>query len=78
MAPWKEPKPAFLMLRLAEDIISARDSPTTAAPGIARSIIRFVVNVIPDSDGTTDTLETIRDEHLERARTVHSGTGAYP
>ncbi|MEV6477865.1 hypothetical protein [Streptomyces sp. NPDC051657] len=26
----------------------ARDSPVTTAPGIARSIIRFTVNVIPD------------------------------
>lgn len=36
----------------------ARDSPSTAAPGIARSIIRFTVNVIQDPDhaDTADTL----------------------
>lgn len=83
------PEPAFVLLRLAEDIIwpvtavdggstpcadsfaldevgcvllSAlrgwtQDSPTTAAPGIARSIIRFTANVIPDPDhaNTADT-----------------------
>ncbi|MGW9080497.1 hypothetical protein [Streptomyces kronopolitis] len=44
----------------------ARDSPTTAVPGIARSIIRFVVSVIPDPDheDTADTLEALRDARL--------------
>ncbi|UZK58287.1 hypothetical protein NEH16_33160 [Streptomyces drozdowiczii] len=51
--------------------------PTTAVLGIARSIIRFVENVIPDPDDHGDTratLETMRDEHLEWARTVQSMT----
>ncbi|WP_393052970.1 hypothetical protein [Streptomyces sp. LN549] len=53
-----------------------RDSPTTAVLSIARSIIRFVENVIPDPDSHKDTaatLETMRDEHLEWAthRAVH-------
>ncbi|WP_393052984.1 hypothetical protein [Streptomyces sp. LN549] len=54
-----------------------RDSPTTAVLSIARSIIRFVENVIPDPDSHKDTaatLETMRDEHLEWARTVQSMT----
>ncbi|WP_412074653.1 hypothetical protein ACLF6K_00270 [Streptomyces xanthophaeus] len=54
-----------------------RDSPTTAVLGIARSIIRFVENVIPDPDDHGDTratLETMRDEHLEWARAVQSMT----
>lgn len=54
-----------------------RDSPTTAVLGIARTIIRFVENVIPDPDDHGDThatLETMRDEHLEWARTVQSMT----
>ncbi|MEV5177931.1 hypothetical protein AB0L10_44635 [Streptomyces flaveolus] len=35
--------------------------PTTAVPGIARSIIRFTANVIPDPDhpDTADTLEAM-------------------
>jgi hypothetical protein len=51
----------------------ARDSPTTATPGIARSIIRFTVNVIPDPDDedTADTLETMRAEHLAMAAAFH-------
>ncbi|MEU9064955.1 hypothetical protein AB0D13_40545 [Streptomyces sp. NPDC048430] len=91
-----DPHLAFVLLRLAEDIVGpatavdaeaelsadsfaldevgcallsalrdwARDSPTTAVPGIARSIIRFTVNVIPDPDhaDTADTLEAMRDE----------------
>ncbi|MFD7674916.1 hypothetical protein [Streptomyces anulatus] len=85
-----DPELAFVLLRLAEDIIWpvtavdeestdpcadsfaldkvgcallsalrdwARDSPTTAAPGIARSIIRFTVNVIPDPEHP-DTADT--------------------
>ncbi|MCX4444821.1 hypothetical protein [Streptomyces sp. NBC_01789] len=104
------PELAFVLLRLAEDIIWpatavdrettdpcgdsfaldevgcvllsalrdwARDSPTTAVLGIARSIIRFVENVIPDPDDHGDnraTLETMRDEHLEWARAVQSMT----
>jgi hypothetical protein len=57
----------------------ARDSPTTAAPGIARSIIRFTVNVIPDTDhaDTVDTLEKMRDERLVLAHAVHSVPGAH-
>ncbi|MCX4966960.1 IS3 family transposase [Streptomyces sp. NBC_00654] len=54
-----------------------RDSPTTAMVGIARSIIRFVEIVIPDPDDHGDTRatpETMRDEHLEWARTVQSMT----
>ncbi|MFE1579269.1 hypothetical protein [Streptomyces fradiae] len=98
------PELAFVLLRLAEDIIWpvtamdgeaadlcadsivldevgcvllsalrdwARDSATTAVPGIARSIIRFVENVIPDPDDHGDTratLEAMRDEHLARVR----------
>ncbi|MFH8985616.1 hypothetical protein [Streptomyces varsoviensis] len=55
----------------------ARDSPTTAAPGIARSIIRFTADVIPAPDhaDTSDTLETMRDEHVERAHAAHSAAG---
>ncbi|WP_406415204.1 hypothetical protein OH809_43665 [Streptomyces sp. NBC_00873] len=47
----------------------ARDSPATAALGIARSIIRFTANVIPDPDDadTAGTLETMRDERLAMA-----------
>ncbi|WP_326621881.1 hypothetical protein OHA57_39950 (plasmid) [Streptomyces anulatus] len=98
-----DPELAFVLLRLAEDIIWpvtavdeettdpcadsfaldevgcvllsalrdwARDSHTTAAPGIARSIIRFVENVVPDPDHhgyTHATLETMRNEHLAHA-----------
>ncbi|SEB32142.1 hypothetical protein SAMN04490357_0257 [Streptomyces misionensis] len=57
----------------------ARDSPTTAVLGIARSIIRFTVNVIPDPDhpDTADTLEAMRDEHLVLAHAFHSAPGAH-
>ncbi|WP_198544740.1 hypothetical protein, partial [Streptomyces sp. Root1295] len=51
----------------------ARDSPTTAVPGIARSIIRFVENVVPDPDDHGDTratLKAMRDEHLALAHAV--------
>ncbi|MBT2530515.1 hypothetical protein J7E91_35535 [Streptomyces sp. ISL-99] len=106
-----DPELAFLLLRLAEDIIFpatavsddddpcsdsfaldevgcillsalrdwAQGSPTTATLGIARTIIRFTVDVIPDPDDedTATTLETMRDEHLERARTMHSRAGAH-
>lgn len=106
-----DPGLAFVLLRLAEDIVWpvtavhgeaelcadsfaldevgcallsalrdwARDSPTTAALGIARSIIRFTVNVIPDPDhpDTADTLEAMRDEHLVLAHAVHSAPGAH-
>lgn len=103
------PELAFLLLRLAENIVFpvtgvlgdgephadsfaldevgciflsalrdwTRDSPTTAVLGIARSIIRFVENVIPDPDDHGDTratLETMRDEQLKWARTVQSMT----
>ncbi|MFB8126076.1 hypothetical protein ACFVG1_35330 [Streptomyces bacillaris] len=107
------PELAFVLLRLAEDIIWpvtavdgeaadlcadsfvldevgcvllsalrdwARDSPTTAVLGIARSIIRFVENVIPDPDDHGDTcatLEAMRDEHLALAHAVHSAPGAH-
>ncbi|MFJ1751205.1 hypothetical protein ACIOJD_33995 [Streptomyces sp. NPDC088116] len=106
-----DPGLAFVLLRLAEDIVWpatavdgeaelsadsfaldevgcvllsalrdwARDSPTTAVPGIARSIIRFTVNVIPDPDhaDTADTLEAMRDEHLVLAHAVHPVPGAH-
>ncbi|WP_217211918.1 hypothetical protein [Streptomyces sp. AC550_RSS872] len=106
-----DPELAFVMLRLAEDIVWpvtavdgetdpcadsfaldevgcvllsalrdwARDSPATAVPGIARSIIRFTVNVIPDPDhaDTADTLEAMRDERLVLAHAVHSAPGAH-
>jgi hypothetical protein len=51
----------------------ARDSPTTAALDIARSVIRFTVDVIPDPDDedTANTLETMRDEHLVLATAFH-------
>ncbi|CAL9278762.1 hypothetical protein [Streptomyces sp. SudanB91_2054] len=57
----------------------ARDSPTTAVPGIARSIIRFVVSVIPDPDheDTADTLEVLRDARLSVAHAVHSVPDAH-
>lgn len=107
------PELAFILLRLAEDIIwpptavdgeaadlcadsfvldelgcvllSAlrdwtRDSPTTAVLGIARSIIRFVENVIPNPDDHGDTcatLEAMRDEHLALAQAVHSAPGTH-
>ncbi|MFI9060135.1 hypothetical protein ACIGXQ_37400 [Streptomyces anulatus] len=51
----------------------AGDSPTTAVPGIARTIIRFVENVVPDPENHGDTratLETMRDEHLAPAHPV--------
>ncbi|GGS83413.1 hypothetical protein [Streptomyces badius] len=56
-----------------------RDSPTTAVPGIARAIIRFTVDIIPgpDNEDTATTLETMRDEHRERARMVHPTVGAH-
>ncbi|MEU1940473.1 hypothetical protein ACH49O_41415 [Streptomyces coeruleorubidus] len=106
-----DPELAFVLLRLAEDIVWpvtavdgeadpcadafaldevgcvllsalrdwARDSPTTAAPGIARSIIRFMVSVLPDTDhaDTADTLEAMRDERLVLAHAVHSVPGAH-
>ncbi|WP_435271325.1 hypothetical protein [Streptomyces sp. 1222.5] len=107
-----DPGLAFVLLRLAEDIIWpatavdgeaelsadsfaldevgcallsalrdwARDSPTTAVPGIARSIIRFVENVIPDPDDHGDTRATLaamRDEHLALAHAMHSAPGAH-
>ncbi|MEV7082443.1 hypothetical protein AB0N88_28525 [Streptomyces sp. NPDC093516] len=107
-----DPELAFVLLRLAEDIIWpvtavdgettdpcadsfaldevgcvllsalrdwARDSPTTAAPGIARSIIRFTASVIPDPDhpDTADTLEAMRDQHLVLTHAVHSAPGAH-
>ncbi|MEW2373371.1 hypothetical protein AB0940_28960 [Streptomyces sp. NPDC006656] len=49
-------------------------------PGIARSIIRFVENVIPDPDDHGDTratLEAMRDEHLALANAVNSTPGAH-
>ncbi|MGW0118044.1 hypothetical protein [Streptomyces sp. NPDC003327] len=58
----------------------ARDSATTAVRGIARSIIRFVENVIPDLDDHGDTcatLEVMRGEHLALAHAVHSAPGAH-
>lgn len=56
-----------------------RDSPITAAPCIARSIIRFTVNVIPDLDheDTADTLEAMRHEHLVLAHAVHPRADAH-
>ncbi|MFE3370071.1 hypothetical protein ACFXOK_10770 [Streptomyces sp. NPDC059173] len=56
----------------------ARDSPTTAVSGIARSIIRFVENVIPDPDHHGDThatLKAMHDEHLVHA--MHSTPGGH-
>ncbi|MFJ8255397.1 hypothetical protein [Streptomyces sp. NPDC094466] len=52
----------------------ARDSPVTAAPGIARGIIRFTVNVIPDPEhpDTADTLEAMCDQHLVLAQAVRT------
>ncbi|MDX3488172.1 hypothetical protein [Streptomyces sp. ID05-18] len=58
----------------------ARDSPTAATLGIARSIIRFVENVIPDPDDHGDTratLETMRDELLALAHAMHSAPGTH-
>ncbi|CAL9327284.1 hypothetical protein [Streptomyces sp. SudanB182_2057] len=107
------PELAFILLRLAEDIIWpvaavdgeaadlcadsfvldevgcvllsalrdwARDSATTAVPGIARSIIRCIENVIPDPNDQGDThatLEAMRDEHLALAHAAHSAPGAH-
>ncbi|WP_327180381.1 hypothetical protein OG599_34930 (plasmid) [Streptomyces sp. NBC_01335] len=106
------PELAFILLRLAEDIIWpatavngedtdpcadsfaldevgclllsalrdwARDSPTTALLGIARSIIRFTANLIPDPDhpDTADTLDAMRDEHLVLAHAFHNVPGAH-
>ncbi|MEU6184194.1 hypothetical protein [Streptomyces coeruleorubidus] len=47
--------------------------------GIAHSIIRFAVNVIPDPDhaDTADTLQAMRDERLVLAHAVHSAPGAH-
>ncbi|MES4886186.1 hypothetical protein ABVB69_37720 [Streptomyces sp. NPDC000349] len=106
-----DPELAFILLRLAEDIVWpvtaldaeadlcadsfvldevgcvllsalrdwARDSPTTAVPGIARSIIRFIVSIIPDPDheDTAATLEALRDARLAVAHAVHSAPGAH-
>ncbi|MFF2226684.1 hypothetical protein ACFVV7_25610 [Streptomyces globisporus] len=54
--------------------------PVTAAPGIARSIIRFTVNVIPGPEhpGTADTLEAMCDGHLVLAHAVHSVSRCAP
>ncbi|MEU7038852.1 hypothetical protein ABZ958_35055 [Streptomyces sp. NPDC046237] len=106
-----DPELAFILLRLAEDIVWpvtavdadadlcadsfaldevgcvllsalrdwARDAPTTAVPGIARSIIRFMVSVVPDPDHEdfADTLEASRDAHLAVAHAVLSAPGAH-
>ncbi|MFF8280661.1 S41 family peptidase [Streptomyces lateritius] len=106
-----DPALAFVLLRLAEDIVWpvtavsgeedpcadsfaldevgcvllsalrdwARDSPSTAVPGIARTIIRFAVNVIPNPDhaDTADALEAMRDEHLVLAHAMRSTPGAH-
>ncbi|CQR59336.1 hypothetical protein [Streptomyces leeuwenhoekii] len=57
----------------------ARNSPATAAPGTARRIIRFTVNVIPGPDhaDTADALETMRCERLVLAHVVHCAPGAH-
>ncbi|MFH8753739.1 hypothetical protein ACH4GK_41500 [Streptomyces rimosus] len=57
----------------------ARVSPTTAVVGIARSLVRFTANVIPDPDhpDTADTQEAMRDERLILAHAVHSAPGAH-
>ncbi|MEU6939244.1 hypothetical protein ABZ943_21445 [Streptomyces rubiginosohelvolus] len=58
----------------------ARDSPTTAVSGIARSIIRFVENVIPDPDHHGDThatLKAMHDEHLVLTHAMHSTPGGH-
>ncbi|MFI1572230.1 hypothetical protein ACH4VQ_15495 [Streptomyces anulatus] len=71
---------SFALDKVGCALLSApRDSPTTAAPGIARSIIRFTVNVIPDPEhpDTADTLEAMHDEHLVLAHAVHSAPGAH-
>ncbi|MFH8533507.1 hypothetical protein ACH4GE_34420 [Streptomyces tendae] len=102
-----DPELAFILLRLAKDIVwpvtavdgeadlcaasfavdevgcvllsVLRDSPTTAALGIARSIIRFMVNLIldPDHEDTANTLEALRDARLTVAHAVHSVPGAH-
>ncbi|MGK5628579.1 hypothetical protein [Streptomyces sp. URMC 123] len=106
-----DPELAFVLLRLAGDIVWplttvggssdpcadsfaleevgcvllaalrdwARDSPTTGALGIARSIIRFAASVIqdPDQADTADTLEAMRDEHLVLAHAAHAAPGAH-
>jgi hypothetical protein len=56
----------------------AQDSPT-AALGIAHTIIRFTVTLIPDPDhpDTADTLEAMREEHLALAHAMHSTPGAH-
>ncbi|CAM5740365.1 hypothetical protein SALBM311S_02690 [Streptomyces alboniger] len=106
-----DPELAFVLLRLAEDIVWpvtavdgeadpcadsfaldevgcvllsalrdwARDSPTAAAPGIARSIIGFTVSVLPDPDhaDTADALQAMRDERLVLAHAEHSVPGAH-
>lgn len=57
----------------------AWESPISAAPGIARSIIRFTVNVVPDREhpDTADTQEAMCDEHLVLAQAVHCAPGAH-
>ncbi|MEU0440587.1 hypothetical protein ABZ202_12560 [Streptomyces sp. NPDC006186] len=57
----------------------ARDSPTTAVPGIARSLVQFAVSVIPDPDrpDAAGTLEALRDARLAVAHAVHSAPGAH-
>ncbi|MEV6439608.1 hypothetical protein [Streptomyces anulatus] len=50
--------------------------PITAAPGIARSIIRFVENVIPGLDHHA-TLRAMHDEHLVLTHAMHSAPGGH-
>lgn len=51
----------------------ARDSPTTAVPCIARSIIRCTVNVIPDPDPQTPPIPWVRDDPVRTGAEVRCG-----
>ncbi|CQR59353.1 hypothetical protein (plasmid) [Streptomyces leeuwenhoekii] len=57
----------------------ARNSPATAAPGIARSIIHPHRERLqgPDHADIADALEAMRDERLVLAHAVHCAPGAH-
>lgn len=88
---------SFVLEHVGDVLLSAlrdwqRDSPTTAAIGLARSLIRFATHLLADQDGSGDvavTLERLRDEHpalpcaadcssgdVKRAQTCRQPVGA--
>ncbi|MEV4453747.1 hypothetical protein [Streptomyces mirabilis] len=84
MADDAHPRGAFALDEVGRVLLSAlrdwkRERSPSAVPGIARSIIRFVVNIIPEGGrDTATTLETMRDEHLVRAVGIVTNLGVRP